>query len=415
MKIADKKPRRIEVLRVGWYGGAGARMLWESGPIKLKQQFTPSTRSLNRMIETKWPVTTEFTIGKDWTPGLYLVTSYNSAGEMESYAPLILRAPLASSPILLVNSTITWATYNTFGGRSAYTGPIDPTRERSTIVSMDRPLMGSAIRHIDRDAIALTQYLESQGIAADQVADTDLSNTPSIIKHYNALIFGGHPEYMTHNEFHAIIAARNLGINLAFFGANTAYWQVRLSPSPSGEQRHVTIYRDATLDPVTSPDQLTIQFSDKRINTPAALFTSERTSGVHVSGTMNLVQAPKWLKIPSGAALTGWSYNSEIDSLDNSSSGNPTAKIIFSGKFHFLNGSNKTLQPNVRNYEAQTIWYHTPSGSAVFVAGINYWSCELTTSCTEAQLSPANRAILDSVTNQVLALWGKRGIGKSLM
>jgi hypothetical protein len=49
--------RTIEALRIGWYQGSGARQMWSSGSIKLKDQKINYPRSATRMIETSWPTT----------------------------------------------------------------------------------------------------------------------------------------------------------------------------------------------------------------------------------------------------------------------------------------------------------------------------------------------------------------------
>ncbi len=414
----NQKGQQIKVWRVGYYGGSEAREVWSSGPLNLKRYNIPGVRNLTRMVETKWPVTTKFTIGKDWTPGLYLVTSETSAGKIENMSPLIIKGEIGTSKLLLVHSTITWAAYNTFGGRSAYMGPVIAARERSRVISMDRPLIGSGMNHLDRDAISLVQFLEEKGIAVDQIADTDLNNNPSILTHYSGVIFSGHPEYMTNNIFKSILAARNNGINLAFLGSNTAYWQVRLAASPSGTERRIAIYRDPLTDPVTAPDKISIQFDNPRINMFPSLITGETTSGVHVIGTMKVVKVPSWLKIPKTATLSGWASNTEIDSQVSNKLSPPNSHLIFSGKFFRTRFAKARLNNNgkvsTRNYMGQTIWYNTPSGSAVFVAGVNYWACELSYSCSEGNVNQETRAVLQSVTEQVLKLWQTKAVGNRL-
>ena len=294
----NKAPRTFEVLRVGWYNGSGARMVWNSGPVKLKFRNTPTLRNATRTIETRWPTSTSFEVGPDWVPGLYLVASVNKAGAFENVAPFILRATPGPSSLLLIHSTLTWAAYNSFGGHSTYSGVVNGVSERSQISSLDRPYAGSGMSHILRDAISFVQYLESTGLNIDQVADTDINNSPSIVTNYNGIIFSGHPEYMTRTEFDTVAAARNLGINIAFMGANNAYWQSRLEPSPTGPDRHLAIYRDPLLDPQTDWQKVTTEFGNPRINTPPSLLTGEKTAGVHVTGTMKAVNIPSWLHIP---------------------------------------------------------------------------------------------------------------------
>jgi len=415
---ADNAPRTIKVMRIGYYNGSGARELWSSQPMQLKRYNVPRVKNLTRMVETNWPVTTTFTIGKDWTPGLYAVATLDVKGTVENMYPLIVKGRVGASKLLFVHSTITWAAYNSFGGRSAYMGPINPVQERSRVVSMDRPILGSGINHFDRDAIAPIQFFEERGIQVDQIADTDLDRNPSILTHYSGVIFSGHAEYMTHRIFKTLMAARNNGINFAFLGSNTAYWQVRLESSPSGSDRRVAIYRDPQTDPVTDPELVSIQFNNSRINLLPSLITGETTGGVHVVGDMKLIDKPSWLIIPTDAHLNGWSANTEIDSVVVGNFAPAQSHIIFSGKFKLtrLPKSSAPTNPLIakRSYVGQTIWFTTPSGSAVFVAGVNYWACELSITCMEGNTNESTRNILQSVTEQVLNLWQTKAVGRTL-
>ena len=409
----DKSPRSFEVLRVGWYNGSGARMVWNSGPIKFKYRNTPTLRIATRMIETKWPTTTSFEVSSDWAPGLYLVASKNKSGAIENVAPFILRSTPGDSKLLLIHSTLTWAAYNSFGGHSTYSATIRGADERSKVSSLDRPYAGSGMNHIARDAISFVQYLESTGLNIDQVADTDINSAPSIVTNYGGLIFSGHPEYMTRTEFDTVIAARNRGINIALMGSNSAYWQSRVEPSPTGPDRHLIIYRNPMLDPERDWQKVTTGFSNKRINTPSSLITGETTSGVHVTGTLTAVSIPRWLHIAPTATLTGWSPNSEIDSMATGEAVPPQEHLIFSGKFELVAPTTRALGLH-RSLIGQTIWFTAPSGSATFVAGINYWPCEVSATCPESAVGEPTRALLQSITSQVLTLWQTKAIGKSL-
>jgi len=409
----NKAPRTFEVLRVGWYNGSGARMVWNSGPIKLKYRNTPTLRNATRTIETRWPTSTSFEVGPDWVPGLYLVASVNKAGAFENVAPFILRATPGPSSLLLIHSTNTWAAYNSFGGHSTYSGVVDGVSERSQISSLDRPYAGSGMSHIIRDAISFVQYLESTGLNIDQVTDADINNSPSIVSNYNAIVFSGHPEYMTRTEFDTVAAARNLGINIAFMGANNAYWQSRLEPSSTGPDRHLAIYRDPLLDPQTDWQKVTTEFGNPRINTPPSLLTGEKTAGVHVTGTMKAVNIPSWLHIPNSSQLTGWSANSEIDGSASGPAAPPKTHLLFSGKFELVNPTPASLKIS-RSLVAQTIWFTAPSGSATFVAGNNYWPCEVSRTCPEATVGESTKTLLQSITSQVLTLWQTKAVGKGL-
>ena len=87
--------------------------------------------------------------------------------------------------------------------------------------------------------------------------------------------------------------------------------------------------------------------------------------------------------------------------------------LIFSGKFSLVNPTAGALKAN-RSLLAQTIWFTTPSGSATFVAGINYWPCEVSYTCPEGVVGDQTRILLQSITSQVLTLWQTKAVGMNL-
>jgi hypothetical protein len=54
---------------------------------------------------------------------------------------------------------------------------------------------------------------------------------------------------------HAVEAARDSGLNLAFFGGNDVYWQARYESDREGHPRRVlVVYRFASEDPLATTD-----------------------------------------------------------------------------------------------------------------------------------------------------------------
>lgn len=413
--------RTFEALRIGWYGGSGARLVWKSKAIQLKMQKTPIVKNAERMVETHWKTTLTFTVGRDWVPGFYLIVSVSPRGAIESIAPLIVRSPLASSKLVLVHSTLTWAAYNTYGGRSLYLGPggsiVSRRLERSRIVSLDRPIEGSGALHLDRDGITLVQFLEKEGLNTDQISDVDLHRWPSISTHYNGIVFSGHAEYFTRRMFDTITADRNQGINLAFFGANNAYWQTRVAASPTGQFRRVIVYRKTTEDPVTANKAVTVEFQDPHVNTPPNLLTGTLTNGVHVYGNLHAVNIPKWLKIPLKSTIDGVSGDTEIDATVKNGAQPPNVHILFTGKLNFRD-TEVSAEEEVSKFEKlpieETVWFTTPSGAAVFDAALTTWACNLLPSCVSHAVGQATEKTMQSVTSQILTLWQQKAVGDIL-
>jgi hypothetical protein len=214
-----------------------------------------------------------------------------------------------------------------------------------------------------------------------------------------------------------VTADRNQGINLAFLGANSAYWQTRLAPSPTGGSRRVIVYRKTTEDPVTSNKSVTVEFQDPHVNTPPNLLTGTLTAGVHVYGNLHSVDIPKWLKIPSPSHIYGVSGDTEIDATGKNAAQPPNVHVLFTGKLDFRDSLPST-EEEVSKFEKlpieQTVWFTTPSGSAVFDAGLTTWSCNLLPSCVSHAVMAPTESILQSVTREVLALWQTKAVGNTL-
>lgn len=410
----DKSKRSISVIRLGWYNGKGGHEYWSTKKFLLKEQKVPETTGLLRTVETKWNPTAAFTIGKDWTPGFYLVVTKNRKDKIEAIAPLIVRSKLHDSTLALMHSTLTWQAYNNFGGYSLYRGLGDSDEarinNRSRTVSFDRPYAGSGAVHINRDAIALTQFIEKQGFDVDHYADTDIDAQPSLLKSYSGVFFGGHPEYATRRIYEATFAARNSGVNLAFFSANSFYWQARVSSSTIGASRQVSVFRDEKEDPEQVEYFKTVRWQSNALYLPPNLLTSGLTSGVHVGGALISRDVPSWLKIDTSTLLGPWGFENESEATYEGSTHPANTRIILAGEFKKGGQSNE----DTSTVRVETSWYKTQSNAAVFNGGLSLWSCEILESCVNANFDDLTRIKLQSITLQVLSLWKIRGVAASL-
>jgi hypothetical protein len=410
----DRSKRSISVIRLGWYNGSGGHEYWSTKKFFLKEQKVPETTGLLHTVETKWNPTAAFTIGKDWAPGFYLVVTKNRKDKIEAIAPLIVRSKLHDSTLALMHSTLTWQAYNNFGGYSLYRGLGDSdearVNNRSRTVSFDRPYSGSGAVHINRDAIALTQFIEKQGFDVDHYADTDIDAKPSILKSYNGVLFGGHPEYSTRRIYEATFAARNSGVNLAFFSANSFYWQARITSSTIGASRQVSVFRDEKEDPEQDEYFKTVRWQSDSLYLPPNLLTGGLTSGVHVGGALIARDVPTWLKIDTSTLLGPWGYENESEATYEGSTHPANTRIIFAGEFKKGGQSNE----DTSTVRVETSWYKTPSNAAVFNGGLSLWSCEILESCVNAYFDDLTRIKLQSITSQVLSLWKIRGVATTL-
>ncbi|MDP9183366.1 MAG: hypothetical protein M3P04_11395, partial [Actinomycetota bacterium] len=181
--LSGKGPAVLSAYRVGWYGGAGTRLVWTSPRVPTRTQAPVALDPSTYMNEASWPTTTTLTVQPDWTPGFYLVVvsqlgSRKGAGA-GSIMPLIVQHR-GQARLLAVASTLTWLSYNDYGGHSTYHGPNNDDK-RSTIGSMDRPMTGSGLRHMLVYDVPLARFLGRAGIETEWTSADQLDTEPSLV------------------------------------------------------------------------------------------------------------------------------------------------------------------------------------------------------------------------------------------
>ena len=104
----------------------------------------------------------------------------------------------------------------------------------------------------------LARFLERYGYDVSYTTDVDTDRNPAELLRHRLVMTAGHDEYWTKTIRDAFEAARARGINLAFMGANTGYWQMRYENG----RRTIVEYRTADRDPETDPALKTISFRE---------------------------------------------------------------------------------------------------------------------------------------------------------
>ena len=239
--------------RLGWYGGDGARKVWESGPLRGGTQKKPEVTGSTSTVRTDWdPVARVST--DDWPPGAYLLRLDADSGA-QRYVPVIVRSPDTKGKVVLRHAVQTWQAYNTWGGYDVYKGPSGAYADRSLAVSLDRPydLNGADMfLTYERNAVKLA---ESLGLPLAYVTDLDIAARPGLLDGAAAVISLGHDEYWTPAERAAVTAARDAGANLAFLGANALFRRTRLE---QGGRRVVCYKTSYESDPLYGKDDAAV-------------------------------------------------------------------------------------------------------------------------------------------------------------
>lgn len=277
----------ITVHRLGWYGGAGGRVVLRhptTGSAVGQPRAVPSPSAGLAVPSADWPVTDSVPVG-DWPSGQYVARLTLTSGEhagRSAPVPFVVREPAGRRAPLLVQMPVTTAAaYNHWGGKSLY--PSNSTDGIAAVkVSLDRPIPFWHDANLNARwpfvwDVQLVRFLEREGHEIGYTTDVDVHAEPWTLAGRRLLMTSGHDEYWTYEMRDAWDAALAAGTNLAFMGANTAYWQCRLEE----DGRTMVQYRDAGRDPEPSSDRKTVRFRDLQPPRPeAALMGVQYDNGV---------------------------------------------------------------------------------------------------------------------------------------
>jgi hypothetical protein len=215
---------RLAVYRLGWYGGAGARLVacLPACDVNERGALQPQRAGLGGGA-AGWAVTDTLQTGADWTSGYYLVEALlANGGAATTFFVLHQQADSPPSQIVVQVPINTWQAYNTWGGASLYNflGP------RSTAVSLERPL-GFLAQSPMWWEIQLVRFLEREGYDVSYQTDLDTHVDPASLLRHRLVIDAGHDEYWSSVMRDGFESALAGGTNLAFLGSNDGYWNVR--------------------------------------------------------------------------------------------------------------------------------------------------------------------------------------------
>ena len=159
-------------------------------------------------------------------------------------------------------------------GNSLYTGNGPSSYQGAAYaVSYNRPLNNynntSEDNYHDEFFYAefpMVEWLEENGYDVSYFTDVDADRSGSLIQNHQIWIDAGHDEYWSGNEFNNLLAARNAGVNLAFFSGNAAFWKTYYSNSIDGSNtadRTLVCYKE------THPNAASASTRPTRISGPA--------------------------------------------------------------------------------------------------------------------------------------------------
>jgi hypothetical protein len=243
----------LEIFRMGYYGGRGARLMQTLGPLTGMTQPTPEPGHKN-LHECKWESSCRLRVPEDWVSGVYLgrLTTIPEGNEpyWQSYVVFIVRGTQPAE-ILFQCSDNTWQAYNRWPNNySIYTHP-KGVQGPWADVSFDRPY-GREAQHqgIVNDPLTigsgeflpfefpLAYWLEQQGYHVNYCSNSDML-TPDRGLMHKVFLSVGHDEYWDLRQHDSVCRMRDAGVNLMFLSGNTLCWVTPFSPSSSGAANRI--------------------------------------------------------------------------------------------------------------------------------------------------------------------------------
>lgn len=419
----------IDVFRMGYYSGAGARLMYSAQNIPGSKQNYPCLNP-NGVIECNWAVSHTLTIPNAatdpgqltfWTSGVYLARiSANDANKKDSYMIFVVRDDNLKATYVAQLPVTTYQAYNYWGGRSLYTGCVNHRadwscpggEQKANAVSFNRPYIPSSNPRAVYGAGAgefltniqtvqegypissagfdynMVRWLERQGYDVKYVTNIDLHRDANVLNGAYSFISFGHDEYYSSAMWDHLITARNSGINLAFFSSNQIYWRIRFDAGYYGRANGIITCYKYVQDPVSSGDSKTGLFRD--LGKPEAALIGGQYVAAPVTGDISVTNPSHWLYSGSGATntsmlrgLLGYEVNAIVSGI---SPANVESLAHTAGA----------------GFESDISYYVAPSSAQVFATGSMAWAWGLDSYFSGGLRQDYSSPIAQKVTANVL-------------
>ena len=396
----------VSAYRMGWYAGKGGRRVSAAAANQpAVHQPAATVDPTTRTVIAPWthPLSVP-TAG--WPPGDYLLKLTAASGG-QRYVPLVVRSPRTAGTVVIDNAALTWQAYNAWGGYSLYHGH-HGFGDRAYAVSFDRPYDANGADKFMVYERPLVAEAERLGLPLSYVTDIDVSTDPGLLSGARAVLSLGHDEYWTAQDRSAFQAAAAGGANLTFFGANEAYWQVRLAATRLGADRLVVEYKSAALDPMhrSHPQQATERFRDLPDPEPEAELSGLDYECYPALGHYKIEDPSFWgfagTGVKRGRVIPGL-VGVEIDRAYPLPSTPRPVDVV----------AHSPVRCRGTSTYSDSAYSTRKSGAGVFATGTMHWTCVLAGSCRQFGATDASTSFVRRVTDNVLREFARGPAGKA--
>jgi hypothetical protein len=272
----DARSYRIEIYRLGYYGGDGARKVAAVSPSATLPQSQPSCladASTGLVDCGNWAVSATWRVPVNAVSGVYVAKLTRDDTGGASHIRFVVRDDASHSDLFFQTSDTTWQAYNYYGGNSLYRG--GPAPWGAYKVSYNRPLLdrGDPYHAFFVNEYPMVRWLEANGFDVSYTTGVDTHRRGALIRNHKVFLSVGHDEYWSGQQRANVEAARDAGVHLAFFSGNSVYWKTRWENSIDGSgapYRTLVAYKETRANAKIDPSpEWTGTWRDPRFSPPA--------------------------------------------------------------------------------------------------------------------------------------------------
>ena len=275
----------------------------------------------------------------------------------------------------------------------------------------------------------MIRFLEANGYDVSYIAEADTDRSGSLLLNHKMFMSTGHDEYWSGQQRANVEAARDAGVNLAFFSGNEVFWKTRWASSIDGSNssdRTLVTYKETHFNAPTDPQDPTTwtgAWADPRFSPPAdggkpanALTGQEfnvnaGTADIKVPSTYSKLRF--WRntaasRLASGQTLTlapstlGYEWDIDADNGFRPAGLFDLSSTTVSGLEVFTDYGTTTTENGTATHNMTL--YRAPSGALVFGAGTVQWSWGLDSE------NPGNDAPNSTMQQATVNLFADMGV-----
>lgn len=270
----DSDHYRIDIYRLGYYDGDGARQVASIEHVGDVNQPAPMLKLETATVDAgNWNITDTWAVPDDAVSGVYIAKLVRLDGtEGENHIPFIIRDDNGESDVVFQTSDTTWQAYNNWGGASLYTNTLGNGEVRAQAVSYNRPVQTDGVNSVLGVEYTAIRWLEQNGYDVSYIAGVDTARSGDELLEHDLFLSVGHDEYWSIEQRANVEAARDAGVNLAFWSGNEVYWRTRWEPSLDStpdDYRTMVSYKESKANSPADPsDEWTGTWRDWRAMNP---------------------------------------------------------------------------------------------------------------------------------------------------